>query len=61
MKKFAISCIVIAAVDMVACYAFLLNDKMTAMGWSLVCAGIFVWLGLILLGLNKIRERNVGF
>ena len=61
MKKLGIIFIVLAGIDVVVSLICGCKDQMTAAGWALVCAGFFVWGGLILLGINKLRQRNMGF
>ncbi|MBP5399061.1 MAG: hypothetical protein J6Y53_01410 [Alphaproteobacteria bacterium] len=61
MKKLGIIFIVMAGIDVIVTLICGCKDQMTAAGWALVCAGIFVWLGLILLGISRLREKNMGF
>lgn len=61
MKKFAISMIVLAAIDVIVAIICGCKAQMAAMGWAFMFAGVFACVALILLGLNKLRERNMGW
>ena len=56
-EKIGYAGIVLAAVGIVAFWVFGFNNDLEASEWSLFSAGVSAWIGLISLGLNKLRFR----